>query len=153
MRRAEAADTHLRASFRLNPRDPTRFNGQAVLGNVCWLLGDYPEGVEWATLSRRERPTFVPALFVLMKNLVGLGRLDEARDVAEEIRRIAPAAAGRFVSGHFSTFRRREDREREQEASGLASGSRRPPPPARRGSRPRRRCRTSRRSPCCPSTT
>ena len=109
------ADAHLRASFRLNPRDPTRFNGQAVLGNVCWYVGDYAQGLEWGALSRRERPGFVPAMFVMMKNLVGLSRVDEARKLAEEIRRLAPGAAGRFVSGHFSTFRRREDCERELE--------------------------------------
>jgi TolB-like protein len=110
------AEAHLRASFRLNPQDPTRFNGQTVLGNVCWYNGNYDEGVEWGAIARRERPGFVPALFVIMKNLVGLGRLDEARAVAAEIRRIAPAAAGRFVSGHFSTFRRRQDCERELES-------------------------------------
>jgi TolB-like protein len=117
-----AADAHLRASFRLNPRDPTRFNGQAVLGNVCWYTGEYAQGVEWGTRSRRERPGFVPAMFVVMKNLVGLGRLDEARKIAEEIRSISPAAAGRFVSGHFSTFRRPEDCERELESIRVGFG-------------------------------
>lgn len=117
-----AAKDHLLQVLRLSPRDPSRYNACAILGNACFLTGEYAEGLRWVAESKREHPNFPPAILIGIRLHVGLGQIDQARSEADLLRRLWPHAEERAITG-ATLFRRPEDRERSMRFSRIAFGS------------------------------
>ena len=116
---AQAAKAHCLEVLRLNPRDPRRYNACSVLANVCFVTGDYAEGLKWVAESKREHPDFRPTIAAAIKLYVGLGRLDLARAEADLVR--SPHFEARVRAG-LSNLRRPEHRERENRFFRMAFG-------------------------------
>jgi adenylate cyclase len=86
---AEAMDPILRC-LRLNPRDPQAFLFVSQLAVAQYHLGNYDEAIHYAERALRSRRVYV-VLRTLLASLGQLGRMDEARAVLAEMKRITPA--------------------------------------------------------------
>lgn len=109
---AAAAKSHCLEALRLNPRDPSRYNSYSLLANICFVSGEYAEGLKWVAESKREHPDFPPTIMTAIKLHVGLGQWDRARMEADLVRSSALEAG---VREGLSVLRRAEHRERENQ--------------------------------------
>jgi TolB-like protein/Flp pilus assembly protein TadD len=88
--RHDEATTSLLLALRLSPFDPEAFFTMSALGWTHLVAGRFDEGVKWTSRALRERPAFGPALRFHAACLVGLGRLDEARDTVARLLQLEP---------------------------------------------------------------
>jgi TolB-like protein len=82
-RRAEEA-------LRLSPIDPHVFFTYSALALAGYTEGDYHSAVEWGRRSAVENPNWTGNLRLLTASLAADGRIDEAREVGDTIRRLEP---------------------------------------------------------------
>ncbi len=86
-------------ALRLSPRDRAIGHMHGVLANAYFYARRYGEGLQEAEAAAREMPASASAHAVMALNLVGLGRVPEARVCVETIRRLAPAYLQRRLDG------------------------------------------------------
>jgi adenylate cyclase len=88
----EPAIRHLERAIRLSPLDP--WMGSFLLGIAIahQIAGRLDEALDVGRAALRTAPQFGALHRLMVATLAMLGRLDEARQAAEELRRVAPAA-------------------------------------------------------------
>jgi adenylate cyclase len=112
----ETAIAHFETSLRLNPRDQRGFHLGGI-GTAQFLLRRFDEAVATLRVSLEELPNFTPTYRVLMSCYAHMGRLDEARQIAERLHSAAPSI---LRSAH--AFRNPEHRELLMSGRRLAAG-------------------------------
>jgi tetratricopeptide (TPR) repeat protein len=75
-----AAEDAFRRAIRLSPLDPEMGWLQFGLSNTCAKAGRFEEGLSAGLSAIRERPGNVQSYMAVIRCLVGLGRLEEARE-------------------------------------------------------------------------
>jgi adenylate cyclase len=76
--------------LRLSPFDQSLFTYYMFLNLANYAHGDYEAAVKWGRMSASENRHYTANARVLVAGLVGLGRLNEARDVAAGMIQIEP---------------------------------------------------------------
>ncbi|QQS11525.1 MAG: hypothetical protein IPK81_18405 [Rhodospirillales bacterium] len=107
--------------LRLSPRDRRLGQMQTGLANAYFYGRRYAEGGDVAAAAIREMPDSASGHAILALNLVGLGRIDEAKDALRMVRALAPAYLERRLSGG-SHVERVDDRERATVFLRVAAG-------------------------------
>jgi DNA-binding winged helix-turn-helix (wHTH) protein/tetratricopeptide (TPR) repeat protein len=77
-------------ALRLSPEDPLLFRYQHFLSIAHYVAGDLEGAVTWAEKSFRRNPRYTSNLRTLAAALSGLGRFEEARDVARRVLELEP---------------------------------------------------------------
>jgi adenylate cyclase len=88
---AEQAISRAEHGLRLSPFDQSLFTYYMFLNLAHYTKGDYAESVKWGRMSLSENGLYTANHRVLIAGLVGLDRLEEARDVAARMLTIEPA--------------------------------------------------------------
>jgi TolB-like protein len=88
----EMAIEHVNHAIRLSPRDPTMFRMQSMLAMAHFVARRYDEASSWAQRALYEQPAYLAALPVAATSNALAGRIDVARKVMVELRRLAPWA-------------------------------------------------------------
>ena len=88
----EDALAHFHRAIRLSPRDPSAHLSLTGIAHVQMILGNYEEALVWATRSLTLSPNNHPTYWMLIAANAQLGRMDEARRLLNEFRKIAPGA-------------------------------------------------------------
>lgn len=103
---------HLQQVMRLNPRNPRSYTIYHDLGYACFIAKRYADGIDWASRALRERPSMPSSHFHVVLNLVGLGKIGEAKARFEALQRVASSEVlnGR-LEGSWA-LGRSEDRRR-----------------------------------------
>jgi adenylate cyclase len=70
-------------AIRLSPFDPHLFIRQSALALALYTTGDFEEAANWARRAMSENPRYTALLRIFIASLVGAGRVDEARTVAQ----------------------------------------------------------------------
>ena len=102
----------LQQVMRLNPRNPRSYTIYHDLGVACFIAKRYADGIDWASRALRERPSMVSSHFHVVLNLVGLGKIGEAKAMFEALQRVA---SSEVLSGRLEgswALGRSEDRRR-----------------------------------------
>ena len=86
--RSQEALGFIQQAIRLNPRYP--FLYLYFLGHTYRTLGQPEEAIAVLKRTLAHNPGFLPAYYNLVLSYVELGRIEEARTVAAEIRRLSP---------------------------------------------------------------
>jgi adenylate cyclase len=84
-------------AMRLSPRDPATWQFFDTLGAACFLDGRFAEGLEVSRRLIALSPTYDWGYLWGAMNAVGLGRIDEARELVRHARTIQP----RLSIAHF----------------------------------------------------
>lgn len=87
----EAALTPFRAALRLSPLDSTTFRFESGLGLALAMAGEPEAALPHLHRAIDDAPAWTSSHRTLTASLAGLGRLDEARAVASELRGREPA--------------------------------------------------------------
>jgi adenylate cyclase len=109
----DAAEARRRAeqALRLSPFDPHLFFTHGVMALALYTGGDYEAAITWGRRSYAENPRHTPCLRFLAASLSATGRLEEAREIGENLRRLEPEFRVRkFCDGYAyqdSEFRER----------------------------------------------
>lgn len=74
----------------LSPMDPMRYYYESLMGSCELSAGNYEEAVRWCEASRRRNRQHLSTLRVLIAANVALGRGEQARRVASELRQLRP---------------------------------------------------------------
>jgi TolB-like protein/class 3 adenylate cyclase/Tfp pilus assembly protein PilF len=120
---AEVGIAHLREALRHDPKNPSQQLTYVQLAMSCFVARDHVQGLEWSLRACAERDHVPPAIYVAMMHLVGLGRLQEARENLALLERIAPDfVRSRLEERGFSPYRRPEDQERSRKFLRIAVG-------------------------------
>jgi DNA-binding winged helix-turn-helix (wHTH) protein/tetratricopeptide (TPR) repeat protein len=121
----EGAVEHADLAERFSAFDLLARGNLGVYNNVrsttCFVKGDYAKGVEFARLALAENPMLVPAHRGLVINLALSGRVDEAGEALDRLRRLVPGVSHRWIretSG--SVWARAADRRTYYEAFSIA---------------------------------
>ena len=77
-------------SLRLSPFDQSLFTYYMFLNLAYYAKGDYREAVKWGRMSANENGLYTANHRILIAGLVGLERLDEAREVAARMLKLEP---------------------------------------------------------------
>jgi pentatricopeptide repeat protein len=92
----DTAIEHLETSLRLNPRD--RFGAPlTAIGTAYFLKRDFDTAVAKLQAGIQERPGFTPSYRTLAACYAHMGRLDEAREVIEQLRALTPVIVPLYV--------------------------------------------------------
>jgi len=83
-RGAEALEC-ARRGFGLSPYGPHRYYFQFFVGLAHFALGNDAEAVRWMELSLRDSPGFTSAHRILMAALGGVGKIEDARMIAQQM--------------------------------------------------------------------
>lgn len=78
-------------AYRLSPLDQMVGDMLSGLSAAYWLLGEYEESLNWARLSVRKSPKFIPSHLCFVASLVATDRLTEARVAANDLLRMKPS--------------------------------------------------------------
>jgi adenylate cyclase len=76
--------------LRLSPFDQSLFTYYMFLNLAYYAHGAYEDAVKWGRMSANENGLYTANQRVLIAGLAGLGRLDEAREVAAKMTEIEP---------------------------------------------------------------
>ncbi|HEY6982975.1 adenylate/guanylate cyclase domain-containing protein [Reyranella sp.] len=117
----------LTQALRLNPLNPFQHWVHLNLSVACFLASDYAKGIEWALLCRRSAPQFVQNLNMLAVNYVGLGQLEEARQIFAVANGLAPELLKQRLATGSPLYRLPEDRQRDARFLRIAAGLEAPP--------------------------
>ncbi len=112
MGRAREATVLIEKAKRLNPYHPVWYDWNG--GFVYYMARDYDKALLGAKKTLAVYPTQLPARRILVATYVDMGRLEEARKVAQEILEIDPAF--RLSSVLNTPFQNQADRDRYFEA-------------------------------------
>ncbi len=83
--RSDEALPQLLKAIRLSPYDPESFFAMTAIGCTYLMAERFDEAVTWTSRALRERPSFAPALRFHAACLIGLGRVQEARDTVAHL--------------------------------------------------------------------
>jgi TolB-like protein/class 3 adenylate cyclase len=86
----ENALTYFHRASRLSPGDVGAHLALTGLAEVHLSLGNYDEALVWAARSLASNPNFDPTFWVLIAANAQLGRMDEARRLLRDLKRISP---------------------------------------------------------------
>jgi class 3 adenylate cyclase/tetratricopeptide (TPR) repeat protein len=96
---AATAVAHCLHGVRLAPYDPIGFFYQHFLSQAYYIAGDHESAVTWGLRASTLNPRHVTSLRVVVVALAALGRLDEAREVAQRLREMDPGfTIERFIT-------------------------------------------------------
>jgi class 3 adenylate cyclase/tetratricopeptide (TPR) repeat protein len=99
----DAAEARRRAeqALQLSPFDPHLFFTHGILALALYTGGEYEAATTWARRSYAENPRHTPCLRFLAASLAATGRLEEARHIGENLRRLEPEFRVRtFCNGY-----------------------------------------------------
>ncbi len=82
---AETALVRAQQAVRLSPIGPHCYWHEHVLSQAHYINGNYEEAASWGRLSAAHNGTQTSNLRTLIASLVVLGRLDEAREFAQQL--------------------------------------------------------------------
>ncbi len=105
--------------FRLSPIDPEIYRSEVTMAFARLCQGRYAEASSWATKALARQSNFVPAMRVATAASALAGKLEEARRILEQMRRLDPAISQSNYR-NLTFFRRSEDIERFIEGFRLA---------------------------------
>jgi adenylate cyclase len=88
--RSEDAVSHAEHALVLSPFDRELYYYYAVLCLARFAHGDYDEAVKWGRMSISENPGYTANLRYLIAALIAMDRVDEARELAQELLRYEP---------------------------------------------------------------
>ncbi len=112
-------------SLRMSPCDPFNFAYLHFAAIGHFAAGRHANGIDCEKRALRERPEFAPAMRFLAACHVGLGEIDEAKRIVEQVLKIAPESNVRRDAFGQVAYAREEDRERYAAAlreAGLPEG-------------------------------
>ena len=111
---ADAAIEHFTRAMRISPRDPGMGALISGIGSAHHVAGRYEEALEAGQRATRESPDYLGAYGVIVRSLVSLGRLDEAKALVPRLLELAPElSVSRFRS--VNPFKDKEYRKRMAE--------------------------------------
>jgi tetratricopeptide (TPR) repeat protein len=87
----DLAVEHLAKAIRLSPRDPNQQRVHVGFGFAHFLAGRYEEALSWSERAFRSEPDFLPAAGVVAASSALAGRLEQAREAMQCMRRVDPA--------------------------------------------------------------
>jgi len=109
---AEQAVRRAEHGLRLSPFDQNLFNFYMFLNLAYYAKGEFQESVKWGRMSFEENALYTANHRVLIAGLVGLGQLEEARDVAAKMIQIEPAFRLKTYERTRQPFRHEQIKER-----------------------------------------
>ena len=87
---AKTAKAHFERALRLSPLDVGAYRTYAGLAFACLFLGQNDDAVSWASKALHHNPRFTATHRVLAASLGHAGRLEEARQVVEQLQVLVP---------------------------------------------------------------
>jgi adenylate cyclase len=87
---AQEAVSRAEHALRLSPFDQSLFTYYMFLNLAFYAKGEYKESVKWGRMSANENGLYTANHRILIAGLVGLERLEEAREVAAKMIKIEP---------------------------------------------------------------
>ncbi|WMT73070.1 adenylate/guanylate cyclase domain-containing protein [Bradyrhizobium sp. Ash2021] len=109
---AEEAVSRAQHALRLSPFDQSLFSFYMFLNLAFYAKGEFAESVKWGRMSFNENGLYTANHRILIAGLVGVGRLEEARDVAARMIRIEPEFRLKTYERTRQPFRDAKIRER-----------------------------------------
>jgi adenylate cyclase len=109
---AEQAVKRAEHGLRLSPFDQNLFSFYMFLNLAYYAKGDFQQAVKWGRMSSEENALYTANHRILIAGLVGLGQLDEAREVAASLIRIEPEFRLKTYERTRQPFRHAEIKER-----------------------------------------
>ena len=109
---AEQAVRRAEHGLRLSPFDQNLFNFYMFLNLAYYAKGEFQESVKWGRMSFEENALYTANHRVLIAGLVGLGQLEEARDVAARMIQIEPEFRLKTYERTRQPFRHEQIKER-----------------------------------------
>ena len=109
---AQQAISRAEHALRLSPFDQSLFTYYMFLNLAFYAKGEYEESAKWGRMSVSENGLYTANHRILMAGLAGLGRLDEAREVAATMLRIEPEFGLRTYERTRQPFRQQQIKER-----------------------------------------
>jgi adenylate cyclase len=109
---AQQAISRAEHALRLSPFDQSLFTYYMFLNLAYYAKGEYEESVKWGHMSASENGLYTANHRILMAGLAGLGRLDEAREVAAAMMRIEPEFGLKTYERTRQPFRSQQIKER-----------------------------------------
>ena len=98
-------------ALRLSPFDQSLFSYYMFLNLAHYAKGEYAESVKWGRMSANENGLYTANHRILMAGLAGLGRLEEAREVAAAMMTMEPEFGLRTYERTRQPFRNQQIRE------------------------------------------
>jgi class 3 adenylate cyclase/TolB-like protein len=87
---SEQAIKHAEHALQLSPLDRSLFYYYTFLNLAHYGNGTYEQAVKWGRMSKSENPFYTANHKILAAALVGLGRIEEAREVGVQLMRLEP---------------------------------------------------------------
>lgn len=109
---AQQAINRAEHALQLSPFDQSLFTYYMFLNLAYYAKGEYEASVKWGQMSASENGLYTANHRILIAGLAGLGRLEEARDVAATMLRIEPEFGLRTYERTRQPFRSQHIRER-----------------------------------------
>jgi adenylate cyclase len=94
-RRAEQA-------LRLSPFDPHLFFTHVSLTIAAYVMADYETAIDWASRAYAQNPKYTPTLRFLAASLAAVGRIEDARLIAQEHIQLEPGFRAREFSQAYA---------------------------------------------------
>ena len=108
---AKTAKAHFERALRLSPLDISAYRTYAGLAFTCLFLGEIADAISWASKALQQNPKFTATHRVLAASLGHAGRLEEARQIIQQLLDLVPGlTVTRF--GKETRFRHPEYFER-----------------------------------------
>ena len=112
---AEQAVRRAEHGLRLSPFDQNLFSFYMFLNLAYYAKGDFQEAVKWGRMSFEENGLYTANHRIWIAGLVGLGQLEEAREVAAKLMQIEPEFRLKTYERTRQPFRHEQIRERYME--------------------------------------
>jgi len=116
----DTAIKHVALAMRLSPLDPRLFVWQfnTALAHLC--AGRYGDAVIWGERALRDQPIYPAAIRITAASHALAGRLAEAQELVEQLRKIDPLLRISNLADVMAPFRRPEDRAKYVEGLRMA---------------------------------
>jgi adenylate cyclase len=88
--KSEDAIMCLQKGMRLSPHDTVMYFSMYGMALAYFATGQYEEAVDWAWRTLQRRPGLTPSHRIIAASYAHLGRLEEAREAAEDLLRVDP---------------------------------------------------------------
>ena len=109
---AQQAISRAEHALRLSPFDQSLFTYYMFLNLAFYAKGEYEESVKWGQMSLSENGLYTANHRILMAGLAGLGRLDEASEIAATMLQIEPEFGLKTYERTRQPFRNQQIKER-----------------------------------------
>ncbi len=113
---ADAAIEHFTRAMRVSPREPGMGALISGIGHAHLVAGRYEEALVAGQRATRESPNYVGGYGVMIRSLVSLGRLDEAKMLVPRLLELAP---GLSISRYRSMNPFKDKAYRNRSAEGM----------------------------------